>query len=332
MLNPTIGQRVLGAVGAGIVSLVLLAGCDSGDTDGGSATPGQGPSFVSDGGAGATLTIEAPRTIDVGDRQPFRVTALDPNGQPLSFIRIFCETESGIAILEPSRGGVAFEHTGAAGVMSGVLGGVTPGSYLLECRGPQGFNLLARMSILITGEVPEGFTGFPGAAGGNLGGGLLVDPPEEDIQVAEVTFVDVTGNESRNGPIDINFNPDCNNDGILTDPEPYGFDDYLIRFQNALEQRVFVETITFTVFDGRNVTSTQQFGGLLVPAGTETVIEGSFTEFVFGTSTKTYAGTAFALIPGTYNVTFTITGETDGGEGFVLEQSASITIGAVDNC
>ena len=162
---------------------LLVASCGGGgDTDGGASTgdQGNGPTLVSNGGFGSKMTIELENDdgieIPTAGQAKFLVKATDPNGQPLSFIRIFCESEKGLAILEPSSGGVAFENTNSRGAFSGVLGGVAPGSFMLECRAPQGFNLVARKHFKVTGAVPEGFDGFPGAAGGNLGGGVIVDP------------------------------------------------------------------------------------------------------------------------------------------------------------
>jgi hypothetical protein len=334
MLNRKISKATL-SVFLGSVLLGLLSACGgTGDTDGGQGVTNDasiGTQFVSDGGSGGTLRIEAPATLATGEREEFRVIATDPTGAPLSFIRIFCESELGIAILEPSSGGLAFESTGAAGVMSGVLGGLTAGSYLLECRGPQGFNLLARTSILITGDVPEGFDGFPGAAGGNLGGGLLVEPPFEDSVSAQITFTIPSG-DTRNGPIDITFNPDCNGDGTADDPEAYIFNNYNVAVVNGRDDRLFVESIVFTVDDGQGVTSSTQLGGLVINPNSSSVIVGSFTEFVFGTAIKTYAGTTLAVIPGTYNVTFTIRGTTGSGESFSLRQNASVTFASVNNC
>jgi hypothetical protein len=177
MLKSNFGRALVGILATSLFAITYV-GCNGNgrDTSGDSQSDVVGQ-FVSDGGAGATLTINATGPIAVGQRISFTVTALDPSGLPLSFIRISCESEEGIAILEPSRNGVAFESTGAGGVMSGVLGGLVPGSYVLECRGPQGFNLVDRISLLVVGSA-DGFDGFPGAAGGELGGGLLVDAPE----------------------------------------------------------------------------------------------------------------------------------------------------------
>ncbi len=332
MLKSKFGQTLLGVIAAALVAMTYVGCQGTGNTNGEPETAEVSGQLVADGGFGSTLTIAVSSPLGVGDRAPFTVTAVDPNGLPLAFIRIACESESGIAILEPSRGGTAFESTGAAGVMSGVVGGVAPGSYVLECRGPEGFNLVDRISILITGDVPEGFDGFPGAAGGNLGGGLIVEEPAEDATVVEILFVDPAGTESRNGQIDTVFDPDCNNDGILTDPEPnFGFDNYVITIDNDRDDRLFVESITFSI-PSLGVVSSTQMGGLVVQPNSANVgLVGSFTDFIGGT--KSFAGTGIAVpADATVNVTFSVSGTTGSGSSFTLTQSAVVTFGNVNNC
>ena len=185
---------LLGTVLGCISLLSAVSGCGGGDTDGGPAVDANdraGAQFVSDT-VGGSLRIRVVGPLTVTGEVGFTVTALDPSGAPLQFIRIFCESERGIAIIEPSAGGVAFEHTDETGVMSGRLGGLVPGSFLLECRGPVGFGLVDRLNITIRGSVPDGFIGFPGAAGGNLGGDSLIDitPDADEMRISEIQFRD----------------------------------------------------------------------------------------------------------------------------------------------
>jgi hypothetical protein len=152
----------------------ILAGCvgDTGDNGQAEVTD----PLVADGAAGGALEIilnDSDGIIGVGQRVGFFVRATDAQGSPTPFLRIICDSERGVSILEPSRGGVAVEMTGENGEMSGQIGGLTPGSYVLECRSQQGFNLRDRVTVIVSGTAPNGFTGFPGAAGGNLGGGRL---------------------------------------------------------------------------------------------------------------------------------------------------------------
>lgn len=319
-----------------IAGLALAGGCDQGNTEGGSDADGLGPQPVSDGGFGASLTITLDgggEVIPTAGRVGFFVQALDPTGQPLAFRRVFCESEAGIAIIEPSSGGVAFEHTNDAGVMSGVLGGVTPGSFLLECRLEEGFNLVARRTLKVRGEVPSGFDGFPGAAGGNLGGGVIIDNPDGDAQLVSVTFSGAgLGAGDANGPIDITRDNDCDNDPDTNDPEPFTFDEYVLTIQNRTEEVITVQSVTFTVDDGRNVTSTDQTAGLVIAPGASGTVTGTFTEFSGISGNKTFAGTSFDVILGTYNVTFDVDAEAESGEDADVSGTASVTFGFVDNC
>jgi hypothetical protein len=162
-----------------VLAPMALISC-TGDTDGGGAAQGalDADPFVDNGGAGANLEIEINsdnKEVGVGEEVEFRVHVTDPNGQPLQFVRVFCDSELGVAIIEPSANGVAIESTNANGYMSGSIGGVTPGSFLLECRSQSGFNLVDRITVRVTGTVLPGFQGFPGAAGGTLGGGRVME-------------------------------------------------------------------------------------------------------------------------------------------------------------
>lgn len=155
-----------------LLGVAVFAGvyaCGSGDTDGGAASgyTDQVDGPVSDGGFGSTLTITLDgggNEIAVGDRVGFLVDARDPQGLPLAYQRVFCATEHGLVLVEPTT---SFEHTNANGRMSGVLGCEVGGSFLLECRLEEGFNLRARKTFRCEGD---GTADYPGAVGGSLGG------------------------------------------------------------------------------------------------------------------------------------------------------------------
>lgn len=301
-----------------------------------------GERYVADGGAGATITIDAPKDIAVGEQEAFSVTLTDPQGQPMPYVRVFCESEKGIGILEPSSGGVAFEHTGSRGVMSGVLGGVVPGSYLLECRGPEGYGLIARTTIVIVGPIPDGFTGFTGAAGGNLGGGYLVDvTPETDdsedglggIRVARVTFTDGP-DESTSGPIDVHQGV-CDN-GTATDPsddffEPWFFNDYRVVVKNDTSEKITIGTIGFTIRDSTTSSTSTQQKTVVIEQGEEGTLDGLLTDLQ-GTGVKMFAGGTDVVKVGTYRVDFVITGYTEEGTNFVLSRSVTLTFDYVNRC
>ena len=158
----------------GATALIGVYACGSGDTDGGAAEGYidivDGP--VSDGGFGSTLEITlngGGNEIGVGDTEGFLVDALDPQGLPLAYQRVYCVTERGLVLVEPTT---RYESTNAGGRMSGVLGCEVEGSFLLECRLEEGFNLRTRKHIRCSGS---GTAVYPGAVGGSLGGGVAGD-------------------------------------------------------------------------------------------------------------------------------------------------------------
>lgn len=323
------------------VMLVLVAvglvSCSQGSTDGdeGNDVAGLGAQFVADGGAGASLTISAPTTLATGSTSGFSVTALDPLGAPLAWLRLFCESERGIAILEPSAGGTSFESTGTNGMMSGVIGCTTPGSFMMECRGPDGYGLKTRAQVKCVGDVPQGFEGWPGAAGGNMGGGLIVDLTPDDvtdggISISSVLIADGLGEASETDPIDTVFTTDCNADGTHDDPETFTDTLVTLKVSNDTAERLIFGEATFVVYDGRpGLTITEAVTTEVAPG---TV--GSVTTFLasFDGGSKSYAGTGMALIDGTYVVDVVLTGETESGEAFTLTDSFTITLFGVNNC
>lgn len=327
----------------------ILAAC------GGGSTSNSGPvseQFVSNGAAGSKLTIELDdggNEIPTAQQVHFKVTAIDPKGAPLSNIRIFCESEKGIAIIEPSSGGVAFEHTGSSGVMSGYLGGLTPGSFLLECRGPQGFNLVARKSFKVVGDIPQGFVGWPGAAGGNLGGGVIITDPSSALSITEVTFSNTAGDNNRSADIDLSQNQNCDNDQDTNDPEPFTVDNFNVTFNNASTSNIFIQSIEIDLYLGSSLfdSGTVQLAGFVVAPNAVSSFTNAFTvvdvsqaesfppavsnpQFIYGI--KYLFGGTRRLGNGDYNATFTINYIDGAGNTGSVTQAAAIRMYDVNNC
>ena len=106
------------------VSLVLLLiSCGSGNTSKGPEADSLDGQFVADGSADSGLRIRVLNEVAVGGTSRFTVTATDPNGAPLAFIRIFCNTEDGLSILDPVSAGISVGITSSQGVVSGTIGG-----------------------------------------------------------------------------------------------------------------------------------------------------------------------------------------------------------------
>jgi len=325
-------------LGLAFLSLVVACG---GDKTG--STTDNGVTYVSDGASGSKLVIELEDggiEIPVAARVNFKVTATDPQGAPLVNIRLFCESEHGIAILEPSKAGVAFEHTGSVGAMSGVLGGLSPGSFLLECRGPQGFNLVTRKSFKVVGEIPQGFTGWPGAAGGNLGGGVFTDPLPEQVVLTQVTYITTGGDsDSRSGFIDNDLIIDCDTSTPKLDVEPFGPDQYSIKIENNFDQRISISSVEY-VIDLRvgTVSALRETGGLVIEGNSSVDLTGVFTdtdndiEAINPLFDKFFVGSTTPTPSGTFNMVFTVRGETVTGESFEETISSTVVIGPFNYC
>lgn len=329
-------RTILGAILLASVLGLSTAGCNSGDTDGGPGNDdaGTGNQFVSDGGAGASIAIEAPTEIAVGEEAEFFVSLTDASGVGIPDTRIFCESEKGIAIIEPSSGGVAFESTSKNGRMSGVLGGLLPGSYMLECRGPQGFNLVDRVHMKITGEVPIGFAGWPGAAGGNLGGGvIIVQDPDESVLLASIGVTE-SGSSTPGFNVDTRRNLDCDGVATTNDPEPFFANDYVVTVDNQSLEPLTIQSVSLSVDDGRGVEIVDQGVNVQIASGSTGTISGPFTEFITATATasKSFAGTSFGVQEGTYNVQVTVQGETLSGQSVSSTGTVAIRFFGLDNC
>ncbi len=348
MLKSNTGRAFLKvALFTSLVALFVLS-CNRGDTDGGEGNDdaGTGVQLVSDGGFGASLKIEAPDELEVGDVDGFRVFLKDPAGAALPFIRIFCESEQGIAIIEPSRAGVAFENTDAQGQLSGQVGGLAPGSYLFECRAEEGFNLVDRVTIIVRGDIPPGVTGFPGAAGGNLGGGRFVEEPVAPGAGApggvSIEFETVDGTSREAAAIDLFNDVSCDDDLTTADNEPFGPDRILVTISNPLDEPINLGQLTFAPRDGSGVISVIQPSGTQIAARASQTFE-SFLTQVTGTSggagvdaitlTKVWAGTSTQIGTGTFGVDISTTAVgAESGDSFSINDAGTIQVANFNNC
>jgi len=335
MVRSKIGRVLVNLLLATVLSIAFIGCPGQGDTDGGSATDGinVGDQVNDDGGFGASLKITVFGSLGVGGEVDFNVTVLDPRGVALEFIRLFCESELGIAILEPSSGGVAFFSTGPNGIASGRLGGLTAGSFVLECRATQGFNLVDRVTIVISGS---GAASFPGAAGGNLGGGSLVEVSDIMIDGDEVGITSITFNTPNEatafGPIDIVFNPDCDPDTAGAQEETFVFNSYNVTITNQSAQRLVLSTVAIAVGGALPyVFPVQALPGEVPagPGGTFT-FSGPFTEFSGGS--KVFIGSLVPIPFGTVPVTFTVTIIDQGGSAVSFSATTTVTFAGVNNC
>jgi hypothetical protein len=264
-----VGRRLqVGAV-ATLLFAGVCAGCmgGQGSTDGGSGADHgmRDDTFVSDETTTGTINLEvADPSIEVGNTSTFTVRAVNARQQPVANISVACDSEQGVAILDPQRG---YALTNSAGVMSGVIGCEAPGSFQFLCRLAVGANRRQFVSVQCTGDIPAGFDGFPGAAGGGLGGGSQTENDGE-LRITSVGFIDdgtaSSSSTSVGSSIDISQTADCDLDASTLDPEPF-YDTYVrLAVENKRVESVRLEYLQYTVsdIDGRGTEFTSKRLGL----------------------------------------------------------------------
>lgn len=351
MRNDKVRALTVGLVVAGVL------GCMGGQgaTDGGSA---ESPNFrdgvfVGDETSNGSIDLQVEESsLEVGNTTGFRVFVADAEGQPVENINVVCDSEKGLAIIEPNTG---YELTGSSGVMSGVIGCAAPGSYRMGCRLNIGANRRKFISVSCTGDVPAGFTGFPGAAGGGLGGGSQADD-DGDVQILEVGFIDngnLSGTVPSDASIDIVQNPDCDGDATTVDLEPF-YDTYaVIKVRNNLSERVSLLQLNCSVTGVDGTTTTADCGDISLTRQADAAVDGngatatiSVPVFKFFNGGKYVgnptngAGTQITR-SGLYSVSFELfyLRASDNGSGVglgdsdrILTASATGSFGNIDRC
>ena len=151
------------------ICLTALIGCSGGTSTDRSGADYEDTEFVATEDSVGSIDLWV-RTTDmpVSGVSGFIVSVRNSSGAPVQNIQIACDTELGLALIEPSTGS---EMTDSHGQMSGKVGCEVPGSLILGCRLPIGVNRRKFVTIKCRGPIPDGFFGFPGAAGGGLGYG-----------------------------------------------------------------------------------------------------------------------------------------------------------------
>jgi len=269
MNNKSLAVGFSGRYGIALaLGAVVLGGCVGGDTDGGKAkdqTPFQDDTFVSSSDTTGTIHVEVNDTeLTIGETSGFHVQVDNANGEPVPNINIACDSEVGVAIIEPLRG---FELTDEGGFMSGRIGCERPGSFQFLCRLTTGANLRDFVSIRCKGDVPAGFQGFSGAAGGGLGGGVQIND-DGDVRIVEIGFHDDGNLSASDNPLDASVDvvqtADCDTSTAKLEPEPF-FDTYInLKVENNLTEKVQFQYLTYSIpnADTRGNSFTSQQLGL----------------------------------------------------------------------
>lgn len=320
-----------------ILSIILIASlqsCSSGKTDGGDQD-GSGSVFVPDESNSGAVSLDLTETtLEVSDRAGFRFRVRDAQGNGVPNIRVLCDSESGVAILEPTTGS---ESTDSNGEISGQFGCRSNGSYLVGCRLPVGSNRRDFQTVICTGDVPNGFDGFPGAAGGGLGGGAS-DGDDSGVGGTNPNGLRIKGVTVTGVRSDTKFQVDTTRNTCSSSTSEVWDDDFLtITLVNNTNSTVRYTSGSFRSSGSSSTGSTVSSGDLNVtcevrPNGGEATCTLPFTKIAGLTGSKTFAGTSTTLgITGSRNVSVSLVGELDGEEVEVTG-GISVNYGAYDYC
>ncbi|MGA1191711.1 MAG: hypothetical protein ACO3XO_05465 [Bdellovibrionota bacterium] len=333
---------------AGVVGLGF-AGCNSGSTESDNP-PFSGGFVASDDTVGSlSLTLNA-STLSVSETTGFHVSVVNQNGAPVPNISVFCDSESGIGIIEPTSGQ---EITNASGQMSGRIGCAAPGSFQFGCRLPVGTNMREFVQVVCEGPVPAGFDGFENAGGGGLGngsGGGGVDSPEDGnpggagtdgIRLIQIEVIDSGQDSTLNvDTTQVNCEPDPNEDPI---PEP--FFDSLIKFYivNNSNQAIQITGYTYTVPNATGEGTPSHTSSIIAPSpidggndvapfGGELITTALFTDVVGGEKAFIGSSTNIPASLGVRNISVAVSGRNENGDTFMLTGAIGLNFDNYNRC
>ena len=325
----------------------LIVACSGGDTDGGKAgdladSYGDG-SFVADDGSVGRIEVEVLEPeLQVALTSGFFVRVFDASGQPVPNIKVSCDSEEGVAIVEPTLGA---ELTDSGGAISGKIGCEVPGSLQFGCRLPNGANRRKFVDIKCVGPIPVGFAGFPGAAGGGLGTGGVggsndggvggVNP--EGVRITSISVSD-SGDESSTTSIDTVLS-DCDTDATTFTGEPFFDTTATLKVVNNSNSTIRFTSLKYTVPNasgsGSSSFTSSSIGliGEASPNGGESTFS-SIIIFDASSLGKRFHG-ASSNIPsslGFRNVTFSLSGTNDQGDSVTITGSKALSFDGYNNC
>lgn len=324
-------------------AMLSLVSC-GGDT-GGDGETFDGSSYNDDNSGDVRLDIVESR-LPVGGTSGFRVQVLNSAGQAVPNIQIACDTETGLALLEPTSG---FELTDSTGHMSGRVGCVTPGSYQIGCRLPVGTNQRDFQTIICEGPVPAGFNGFPGAGGGSLGTGTGTGgavPPANNGTIL-ITSVVASENDSDTISIDVEQGTcgreDQNGDGDTTDDgdfKPEEYTDTILKFtvKNETAEAINLSSFSYDISgasgSGTSFSSNELafVSGGNVPAGSSVTLTGLFLRAGGGRKFFNGSSTAISTSTGFRNVSITLFGTAASGQSVTAEATVGLSFNNFNKC
>ena len=343
-----------------LTGVIGLAAC-TGGTDGGEAGDENftGDQFVAGDSTTGSISLSLNQdTLSVSDTAGFIVEIKDRDGQPVSGVTVSCDSERGVAIVEPSTGS---EITGTGGAISGVIGCAAPGSYQFGCRMATGAGRRKLVTVKCDGDIPTGFGGFPGAAGGGLNGSTGGSGDISDggtggtdlangVRITGVTFPD-TGDPSVAGSASIDTaqnlcSPDTDfgtaDDNNVCEATYEAFDNTYVAIKVVNNTN---STITFTSYDYTVGSASETGIGLIGvvevgPNGAEETIYSLFAQVTGSgpTSCNGASSRTKAFLDGTVasagftNVSLTLHGVSESGEGITKRVTTAVSFGDINRC
>lgn len=329
-------------IAIGVLALAAMVGC-TGNTGGGdeSADSFAQDQFVAgDATTGSISLTVSEGTLSVGETTDFVTRVVDSAGGPVEGLRLSCDSEQGIAIVEPTTGSTI---TNASGAISGVIGCAAPGSYRFGCRMPIGAAKRKLVSIRCEGPIPVDFDGFPGAAGGGLGSGSggFFDGDDDlnsgtAVVINSLALLDQGLDGSSSASVDIqNLGPT----GCPTDtedvfqPEPF-FDTYAqISITNNTVYGLTFSNARFKIRDSSNAVilelGPQGFLGtsIVAPNGAQTALLTVFAPVAQKTTTL-----AALNLTQIYTYEAILTGTNDIGDSVTVTARSIVSFGQIDRC
>ncbi len=317
----------------------MAAACGGGQTSGGDVNYAEN-TFASNEDTVGRIDIDVEsKVLSIGNTTEFKVSVLDANNRGVPNVRVACDSERGVAILEPLQGSSLVNQNG---VISGLIGCAQPGSFQFGCRLASGANKRQFVGVKCEGEIPLGFAGFIGAAGGGLGGGVL--PPEVGgpgggssgtirLVALEAFGIGSSADESTSS-IDI-YQGVCGQSPNLT-PEPFGDDFIRFSVRNDSPLTVTFSSYKYTVSgglaDGRDATSP------VLRLTEEMSIEKNqvkkFSSLAFDAKDgrKVFASPLLQASEGFKIVTVTLFGQNSVGESITLRGSFTLSFDNFNVC
>lgn len=327
---------VASVIGAGMV------GCGGGNTDGG-VQSFDGQIFSSDDSTTGRIEVRlVSESIPVGRTTGFQAYAFDSRGIPIRDLKLTCDSEGGVKILEPVSSDTpprAVQMTNSMGAISGVIGCEDPGSYKFGCRMPVGGNRRAFVDVRCTGDKPNGFTGFANAAGGTLGGGATdpIDFGEGDVRITRIVIkaLRATGREDAD-QIDVVGGSCIKCSDLSETSEPFSDDSAVITVKSSTNSRV---TLTGVQYEVAGVGKSEELPvtAELPAASSGAESEASVSVLVFRANvpSKEFIIGSGRDIPeetGFKNVTFTVIGTTAVGERVTASAATTLSFQNYDVC